>query len=172
MYRNARPEEFPLLQELEMEAGQRFAEFGMPEVSDSPPMLIKLLQECTEHGGVWVADIEDTIAGFIAFTKYTSYIHIDEISVHTQFGRRGIATEFLERLAQWGTNQGMQGITLSTFKDVPWNRPFYEKRGFVVLTPEQYPPYLDKKAEEEASRGLYESQRVCMARFLPSPSQQ
>ena len=39
-----------------------------------------------------------------------------------------------------GGEAGYPRITLSTFRDVPWNRPFYERRGFRVVDPGGLPP--------------------------------
>ena len=39
----------------------------------------------------------------------------------------------------WATSEGFDAITLTTYRDVPWNGPFYESLGYVTigdLTPE------------------------------------
>ncbi|KAH7114368.1 acyl-CoA N-acyltransferase [Dendryphion nanum] len=66
-------------------------------------------------------------------SSYTS-THLTQISVHPSYFRQGIATQLLSFLISWSRAQGHRTIDLTTFASVPWNRPFYEKRGFRVLS--------------------------------------
>jgi hypothetical protein len=53
---------------------------------------------------------------------------------------------------------------LTTFRDVPWNMPFYARVGFEVIPPEQLSPALCSVVEEESRRGLDRTRRVAMRR--------
>jgi len=33
-------------------------------------------------------------------------------------------------VCEWATSQGYEAVTLTTFRDVPWNSPFYTRLGF------------------------------------------
>jgi hypothetical protein len=46
--------------------------------------------------------------------------------------------------------------------DVPWNRPWYEHLGFVVLDDTQIGPQLRSVREAETRHGLDPAKRVCM----------
>jgi hypothetical protein len=37
-------------------------------------------------------------------------------------------------VCDWSRSHGFDAVTLTTFRDVPWNGPFYEKLGFRPLT--------------------------------------
>ena len=42
-------------------------------------------------------------------------------------------------MCTWARSHGYGAVTLTTYRDVPWNAPFYERLGFSVLdelTPE------------------------------------
>ena len=58
---------------------------------------------------------------------------------------------------------GLRGVTLTTFRDVPWNAPFYRRLGFEVLDPEDLTPGLAAAFADEARRGLPVELRVVMA---------
>jgi hypothetical protein len=56
-------------------------------------------------------------------------------------------------------------VTLTTFRDVPWNRPFYERRGFEVIGEEALTPALRARREAEHEElGLDRDLRVVMRR--------
>jgi hypothetical protein len=55
-------------------------------------------------------------------------------------------------------------VTLTTFRDVPWNRPWYERLGFRVLGEDELGPELRARRDEEEHLGLPAALRVCMRR--------
>lgn len=59
--------------------------------------------------------------------------------------------------------QGAPAVTLTTFRDVPWNAPFYERRGFRVLDESGLSAVFDRLLDEEgAAYGLPRELRVVM----------
>ena len=60
---------------------------------------------------------------------------------------------------------GYQQITLTTFRTVPWNMPFYTRLGFVEIPTHELRPELETVVRDEGSRGLDREQRVVM-RYL------
>jgi hypothetical protein len=59
---------------------------------------------------------------------------------------------------------GYAFVTLTTFRDVPWNMPFYAKLGFLEIHPEELSGALRSVVEDEARRGLDPARRVIMRR--------
>jgi hypothetical protein len=57
-------------------------------------------------------------------------------------------------------------VTLTTFRDVPFNRPFYERRGYRVLEEAEWTPELAQRRAEEADAGLDPELGVVMAKEL------
>ena len=132
--RSARFDEVELLREIERAAGCRFAEIGLEQVAETEPVEIETLQSQQRIGQVWVAaDAGDRPVGFVVAFELEHAIHIEEISVHPDHGGRGLGRRLIETLTQWARQQGYQAITLSTFRDVPWNAPFYERVGFRIV---------------------------------------
>ena len=55
-------------------------------------------------------------------------------------------------------------VTLTTFRDVPWNRPWYQRMGYVVLAEDDLGPGLHARRRQEDADGLPAELRVCMRR--------
>jgi GNAT superfamily N-acetyltransferase len=55
------------------------------------------------------------------------------MDVDPAHGRRGLGAALVETVCDWARIQGYGVISLSTFRDLPWNAPFYAKLGFQIL---------------------------------------
>jgi GNAT superfamily N-acetyltransferase len=75
-----------------------------------------------------------------------------ELAVIPRWMRQGIGTALLERACEWGRARGYPAITLTTYADVPWNAPWYARRGFVEVT--DLGPGLAAERAHEAELGL------------------
>jgi len=69
----------------------------------------------------------------------------------------------------WAARGGLPALTLTTFRDVPWNGPYYERLGFVALAPSDHRPELTALMAEEATHGLDPARRVAMIRPIHRP---
>lgn len=91
-------------------------------------------------------------------------LHLAEVDVHPDFGRRGIGAALVEAVCAGAAAGGAAAVTLTTFRDVPWNMPFYAKLGFHVLADAEIPSELAAVIADEARRGLDPARRVAMRR--------
>jgi hypothetical protein len=62
----------------------------------------------------------------------------------------------------WAHAQGHPAVTLSTFRDMPWNRPFYRKHGFRDVPTAEWTPGVRAIRQKEAQHGLRVEARVFM----------
>ncbi len=92
--------------------------------------------------------------------------HVEQLSVRPDQQRRGTGRALVEHVRAWAVDHGRPGITLTTFTDVPWNRPLFERLGFRVLGEDEIGPGLQEVRRTEANRGLDPELRVCMRRDL------
>jgi GNAT superfamily N-acetyltransferase len=60
--------------------------------------------------------------------------HLWQLSVHPSESRRGRGSALVMAVCDWAASQGYAAVTLTTFRDVAWNGPFYARMGFRVLT--------------------------------------
>ncbi|MGW6932347.1 GNAT family N-acetyltransferase [Lentzea sp. NPDC054927] len=162
MIRLAQPAELPYLQEIENASGAAFRDIGMPEIADDDPMS---LEDLAEHD-VWVAiGAQGVPVAFIAVGDVDGATHVHQVCVHPSHARQGIGAALIEHVTR-----GERAVTLTTFRDVPWNQPYYERLGFRVVdfrTVTETSPGLAEIMREEASRGLDPATRVAME-LLPA----
>ncbi|MGW6447535.1 GNAT family N-acetyltransferase [Lentzea sp. NPDC055074] len=157
MIRLAQPAELPYLQQIEIASGEPFHDAGMPEIADDDPMS---LEDLAEHE-VWVAiGAEGVPVAFIAVGDVDGATHVHQVSVHPSHARQGIGAALIEHVTR-----SERAVTLTTFRDVPWNAPYYERLGFQVVA--ETSAGLAEIMREEASRGLDPATRVAMV-LLPA----
>jgi GNAT superfamily N-acetyltransferase len=76
--------------------------------------------------------------------------HIDQVSVRPAHGRQGIGRRLISRVEDWGRDQSLRGTTLTTFRHVPWNAPYYRRLGYRELAPSEAGPGLQAVLRHEA----------------------
>jgi len=57
-------------------------------------------------------------------------------------------------------------LTLTTFRDVPWNAAYYERLGFAQIDPAAYGPELGARVAHEATSIPADAPRIAMRRAL------
>jgi GNAT superfamily N-acetyltransferase len=152
--------DFPRLQAIEVEAGAPFRAIGMHAIADMPPPSTEVLQAYVDDGHCWV--IGD-IAGYLLADVVDGCAHIAQVSVAPEFRGKRFGRELIDHLDRWAIGQGLAALTLTTFRDVPWNGPYYARLGFRVIEPT---PELAEMVAHEANVGLDPATRVCMRRDL------
>ena len=112
---------------------------------------------------LWVAVNEaDAPIGFAMLAQIDQWLHLDELDVLPAYGRRGIGTALVKHVCHLAKAAGYPGVTLSTFRDVVWNAPFYGRLGFRVVPPAEQTPGLQALVVSENERGLRTDLRVIM----------
>jgi GNAT superfamily N-acetyltransferase len=128
---------------------------------------VQALRQAQRHGRLWVALAGDTPVGFAHVgIREPNAAHLEEIDVHPQHGRRGIGRRLVSAVCDWAERQGHRAVTLTTFRDVPWNMPFYARAGFEEIPAAALSPALTAILQDEARRGLNPARRVAMVRAV------
>lgn len=137
--------------------------------SDLPPEIRFLvtdeetLVEAQRQKRLWAALQYDTkVVGFALARVVGDYAHLEEMDVHPEHGRQGIGSELLDAVIGWAEAGSLPGVTLITFRHLPWNAPFYERNGFVKLDEDSTSGFLHDLIREEAEAGLEPRNRVAM----------
>ncbi len=157
--------------DIERDAGRLFAEIGLDDIAAHEPESIETLTEYLDVDRIWIiADAgHDEPLGYAVVDIVDGHAHIEQISVRSNQGRRGLGATLLEFVCDWAADIGFAAVTLTTFGDVAWNAPFYAKHGFRVLSADETGSELGERRAEEAVSGLDPALRVCMRRDVQQP---
>lgn len=164
MIRAARTEDASLLPEMERSAAGRFR--SLPDlawIADSEPTPVEAYLPMIAGGTVWVAEgPEGSLSGFLAAEQADAELHIREVSVRPPHQGRGIGRRLIEAARAQAEAAGLSALTLTTFRDVRWNAPFYTRLGFEMLPSSSLGPRLCSIIEREAKLGLPRGRRCAM----------
>ena len=165
--RTARPDELPTLRSLEAAAGVLFRDIGMTEIAEHPPPSLEVFEVFRKAGGLWViADSDDQSAGFVLIKLVDGVAHIEQVSVHPDHQGQGLGRALINHVESWAAEQGLSALTLSTFRSVPWNGPYYARLGFHELPADELTPGLVEIRDEESALGLNPAERIFMRRAV------
>jgi GNAT superfamily N-acetyltransferase len=107
--------------------------------------------------------------GFAQLELVDGSAHLEEVAVHPEWTRRGIGRALVVAAWDWAEASGYRTLTLITYRDVPWNAPFYERLGFSQMT-SPTPELLELRAQERRN-GLDDlGERIVMIRELSPPA--
>jgi GNAT superfamily N-acetyltransferase len=159
--------DLPALAAVERAAQALFAHAGMPELADAPVLSLAEVEQYAADGFVAVAEHpRDGIVGFVVVRPLGGAAHVQELDVHPDHGRQGLGRALLDRALAWARAAGYRTVTLSTFRDVPWNAPFYARVGFRETAPGEASPELRALRAREPGWGLDIARRGLMTLAL------
>src|SRR3546814_9261614 len=93
--------------------------------------------------------------------------YLAEICVHPGHAGQRLAARMIAAVEAWAAGQGCGHLYLTTFREVPWNRPYYERLGFTVVDEAAVGPGLQASRDRDRARGVdANGPRVCMVRKI------
>lgn len=106
------------------------------------------------RGDVLLAEVEGEAVGFAAMDEVDGALYLDQLSVRRRAMGRGVGSALLERVI----DRAGGPVLLTTYGHLPFNQPFYARRGF-----ERVP----EAAWGEETRAIVAEQRAA----LPDPGE-
>jgi GNAT superfamily N-acetyltransferase len=165
--RPPRQNELALLQRIEHDASQRFAEIGLGVIAAHEPASIAELERCIGVGRAWVAVTDrDRPVGYLLAATIDDCAHVVQVSVARAHASRRLGATLIDHLATVAGQAGQPALTLTTFRDVAWNAPYYRRLRFEVLAPDAQGPELARLVAHEATSIPGHEPRVAMRRWL------
>lgn len=164
--RTCGPRDVELFAAIEKAAGTLFVEAGLPEIASHEPTDREFIDASARAGAVFVAAADGTPAGFILSAPLGRSMHIYELSVHPSHGRKGLGRKLVDAVCEHARDSGHSAVTLSTFRDLPWNGPFYVSCGFRELARHEWTPALFLAHYHEQDTGLPVERRCFMRKDL------
>ena len=114
------------------------------------------------QGLVWVAEDAGRLIGFATCEAFEHELHLWELAVRQDTQGKGAGRALIAAVVDEARARGLPAVTLTTFRDIPWNAPFYARCGFVELPDEQLGPFLTLVREKEVEIGLDVANRCAM----------
>lgn len=104
-------------------------------------------------------ETDQACLGFAALDRVDDAPYLDQLAVRCSAMRRGVGRQLLRHAVRWASEQsGSRDLWLTTYGHLPWNRPYYEREGFVVVPESECGPGIRHHLDEQR-------------RFLPVPEQ-
>ena len=148
---------------IEQAAAAMFSESDLPIELRYRVTDIETLVGAQRDGRLWAAlDGDRTLVGFAMVGNVGGLAHLEEMDVHPEHTRQGIGSRLLDAVTNWAKRKGYPGMTLITFRHLPWNAPFYERHGFIQLDEQRNSDDLRELLREEAEAGIEPRKRVAM----------
>ncbi|EPE24397.1 Acyl-CoA N-acyltransferases (Nat) [Glarea lozoyensis ATCC 20868] len=165
--RSARSSDIPLLERVEKSAAEAFRSVDLEFLLDEPTVEVSALTQMARSNHLWIAVNDwDQPIGFLGGENLQGNFHIAEISVAQDFQGRGIGGALMRTMFEQIQREGYKYITLTTFKDVPWNGPWYKKMGFKEISPRAMKKQYTEILKDEAARGMDPDRRCIMRKIL------
>lgn len=133
--RLARASELQKLVAIDDDASELYAQAGLALTFDKTHPFV------VAESGRWAAAIERGLAhvavdagdrpiGFMTLGFVDSEPYLDQVAVRRSSMRRGVGTALLRHAFEWSAPQS---LWLTTYSHLPWNKPYYERHGFVLV---------------------------------------
>jgi GNAT superfamily N-acetyltransferase len=162
--RQPHADELALLGPIEEEADARYRETRFPELADTVGLPAGVALTLVDQGRLAVADVNGTIAGWIAWCVEAdpTVVGISQVSVLSRYGRAGIGTRLVEHVIEMARSEGFRAVALTTQRDVPWNAPWYQQMGFAPVEPAGWTDWMKACVADQQASGLGWDHRVWM----------
>lgn len=157
-----------LLPEIERNSGALFRNWaGLEWVADDSVQSPEQHRALISTGVSLVAEDDAyRIVGFLNGEMAPDALHIHQIAVHQGHQRQGIGRRLIERAQELAAERGVDCLTLTTFRQVSWNEPYYRGLGFRTIEGAALNERLRAVMERESDAGLPTEKRCAMIKRL------
>jgi GNAT superfamily N-acetyltransferase len=160
----AAPEHLDELRAIELRAATRFRTWNVPPTVFAEATALETLSVAQADGLLWVALAADMPVGFALTSVSGARLYVEEIDVAPEHAGQGLGLALLAEVEGCAASRRCTELALTTYRDVPWNAPFYLRHGFELADPSD--GELAARLREEASRGLATMPRVALRKAV------
>lgn len=150
--RLARGEDIAAFPGIEQSAAEAFRDTPHAWVADDGVTEVKTYPPLIAGGTLWVAEKVGDPVGFVSAVRAPDALHVLELAVRRDHQRRGVGRRLMQALIDAARSARLPAVTLTTFRDVAFNAPFYQGLGFEIL--DRPSPRLRRILAAETERGL------------------
>lgn len=165
--RLARCDELRAVQHIENAADLVFRRVAMPWVLTMQPATLRLLEQARRRDWLWVATgATNRAVGFALLTTVDGEAYLHQLSVLPRAAGQGVGSALIATVCAAARAAGHRTVLLSTYDGVPWNAPYYARRGFVAVPLGRYTRLMRDMRDTERRLGHPVWRRVLMRRVL------
>ena len=166
----AAPHHLTELRAVELGAASRFRGWHVPPAMFEDATPLSDFEAAQASGHLWVAlSPAGDCVGFALVEPSGERLHLEELDVLPEHAGRGLGRALMSEVERWAADNRFAEITLTSYRDVPWNAPFYARLGFAILERVDLDAELEARLAAEAARGLDTLPRVAMRKRLNRP---
>ena len=149
--RNAITADIFRMQQIERAAADLFRGSGLIDVDAMSVTPMREHIAAIEQAISIVAEADGRLAGFVIGELHGDVAYLRELDVDPAFQKRGIGALLVRAFVARAKTDGASAIYLSTFRDPPWNAPFYRKLGFTDVDRADYLPWMTELEAAQAA---------------------
>jgi predicted N-acetyltransferase YhbS len=169
-FRTGVPADFAALREVDDDAGVLFERAGLElDLPENHEFLVterERWQRCLAAGTtILAADERGHAVGFVAVCLMDTEPFVAQLSVRLAYMRRGIGGALLHAAID-PLAADHAALWLTTYDHLPWNRPYYERHGFVRIAERDCVEDLQRELALERRSLPQAERRVAMRRAL------
>ncbi|MCL6705764.1 GNAT family N-acetyltransferase [Pseudomonas sp. R2.Fl] len=168
LIRIATPQDVAFLPDVEQAASQSFRQIPhLAWIAEADNLPVEFHERQIAAHRTWVAaGRSDRPVGFITVEPHGDMLHIVELSVAAEFQGRGIGRALIDHVVRHARNHSFSAVTLTTFREIAWNAPFYQRFGFEALAERDLDEFLLDCIEREEKAGFQRAERCVMSMKL------
>jgi GNAT superfamily N-acetyltransferase len=164
--RRASPDEIDQMVAIDDDACTLYVEAGLDaDLGPQHPYSIAeraCWTRCARQGSAFVAGPPNAPpVGLLVMDRIDGAPYLEQLSVRRTAMRQGLGRRLLERAIAWADREP---LWLTTYAQIPWNRPFYERHGFVTVPESACPPGMVKILDEQRHALPAPEARIAMRR--------
>lgn len=131
---------------------------NLPDDELLEPIPFEVLHDGANQGLLFGAFVKQglfrkRLAGFAVCGSHTSKgeadLYLHQLSVDPKYGRRGIGRALVQHVIDFAETQNYAQVSLSTFRDLVFNGPFYRSCGFVELAETEHENWMKETRQRE-----------------------
>lgn len=163
-FRLAHEADAAALPDIEQSAGEAYRDIAeLAWIADDDNQTVERYEQLISQDTSWVAIGHDgRPVAFLSAEILDDTLHVWELAVRLDWQRKGIGRALLEEAIADANRRGLIALSLTTFRDVIWNAPFYQKLGFRILEDAEVGERLRGVLRCEVALGMPESRRCAM----------
>lgn len=159
-------DDIPHFSVIEMEADRLYDSTGLlSDTTNDDNIPVSVISDAIRSSLVHVAIGPDKeVVGFALYGLREPDLYLDQVAVLPAHGRKGLGTALIETVFEDARRRKLDSVSLSTFRDIPWNGPYYERLGFMEIPRTELTPWM---LDLEAQQSTYlDTTKRCFMRKL------